>query len=58
MQGAYVLTCALYGAGHDLRLKILGTCKPSNTPLRSISYHSVAVYSFFVQIQKHQATSR
>lgn len=46
MQGAcshYVLTSALYGARHDLRLKILGTCKMSDTPLGSLSYHCVTV---------------
>lgn len=42
MQGAqHVLTSSIYGASHDLRRKILGACKPSDTPLRSLSYHCV-----------------
>lgn len=36
-----ILTCAVYGARHDLRWEILGACKASDTPLRSLSYHSV-----------------
>lgn len=43
MQGArHVLTSSIYGAAHDLRRKILGACKPSDTPLRSLSYQFVS----------------
>lgn len=34
-------TSAIYGADHDLRSEILGVCKAPDTPLGSLSYHSV-----------------